>query len=191
MKKYDCLVVSTCFGPDKEARLGWDMGYGSVKMNGSIPEGYLAINDRQTVKTIILTSLNLKDTRVLRRSGNNSALFGALCEFLSDGRIPVSIKDAYGTGDDAILPEVMAYATARNTKMQLCEGKLQMNFAIKSEGENGVYVLVDGERGLSMHDQLLVRERIEQKGKMVVTLSPAAFAGNVADETLKSLHQEI
>ncbi len=191
MKKYDSLVVSTCFGPDKDARLGWDMGYGSVKLSGSIPEGYLAINDRQTTKTIVLSSLNVKDTKMLRRSGKTAELFGALCEFLSDGRIPVSIKDTYVSGDDAILPEVMAYASARDTKMIVCEGKLQMNFAIKAEGENGVYVLVDNERSLSMHDQLLVRERIENNGKMVVTLSPADFAGNVADETLKSLHQEI
>ncbi len=191
MKKYDSLVVSTCFGMDKDSRLGWDMGYGSVKICGNIPEGYLAINDRQTNKTIVLTSLNVKDSRLLRRTGNNLSLFTSLCDLLSDGRIPVALKDSYGMNDDAILPEVMAYASARETKMLLCEGKLQMNFAIRAEGENGVYVLVDGERGLCMHDELIVREKIESKGKMVVTLSPAKFAGSVADETLKSLYQEI
>ena len=65
MKQYDSLIVSACFGADKESRIGWDFGYAGICMGEAVPEAYVSIADRKTEKTYILTSLNVKDSRII------------------------------------------------------------------------------------------------------------------------------
>ena len=189
LKKYDSLVVSACFGCDKDGRFGWDFGYAGKTSNEPVPEAYYAISDRKTEKTFILTSLNAKDSKFMRKTGNNAALFNDFCEMLADGRIPVNMTVAK-TDNEGILCEIMSCISKRNPSVSLCEGKNSLKYAMKASGENGSYILLDNERNICMHDELLIKKLLEEKGQLVITLTPMQLTGRNFGETVESLVNE-
>ncbi|MBO4951149.1 MAG: hypothetical protein J6E38_09090 [Clostridia bacterium] len=187
MKQYDSLVVSACFGADKEARIGWDFGYAGIGKDEPIPEAYLCIADRKTEKTYILTSLNVKDSRIIRRSGKNAAIFNSFCEMLSDGRIPVNMSNAKLDREDSILCSLMSSIVMRNPLVMPCEGKNSIANTIFSGRENGPYALVDADKNMSMHDELLIKSMLDGQSKVTTTLTPMSLTGQKCKETVKSL----
>ncbi len=187
MKQYDSLVVSACFGADKEARIGWDFGYAGICMGEAVPEAYMSIADRKTEKTYILTSLNVKDSRIIRRSGNNAAIFNNFCEMLGDGRIPVCMSSAREDRDDSILGTLMSSIALRNPLVIPCEGKIAVANTMFSGRENGPYALIDTDKNVSMHDELVIKSMLEKKNKVTTTLTPMSFTGYRCKETVKSL----
>lgn len=189
LKKYDSLVVSACFGIDKDGRFGWDFGYAGKTANEPVSDAYYAISDRKTEKTFILTSLNAKDSKFMRKTGNNAAVFNDFCEMLSDGRIPVNMTSAKND-DEGILCEIMACISQRKPNVSLCEGKNSIKYAMKASGENGSYILLDNERNICMHDELLIKKLLEEKGQLVITLTPMQLTGRNFGETVESLVNE-
>lgn len=187
MKEYDSLIVSACIGADKEARLGWDFGYATVSGSEKVPEGYMCICDRATEKTFFLTSLNVKDARFLRRTGNNALVFGDFCEMLSEGRIPVNMKNAFSNREDSILSGIMSCIAEREPSVGLCEGNDPLKYALKGKGENGTYILLDNEKNLVLHDELLIKDILEKNGKLVTTLTAMALTGKNCSDTINSL----
>ena len=187
MKEYDSLIVSACIGADKEARLGWDFGYAAISGSEKVPEGYMCICDKATEKTFFLTSLNVKDARFLRRTGNNALVFGDFCEMLSEGRIPVNMKNALSDKDDSILAAIMSCIVEREPAVGLCEGNDPLKYALKGKGENGTYILLDNEKNLSLHDELLIKDILEKDKKLVTTLTAMALTGKTCTDTVNSL----
>ena len=186
MKEYDSLVVCSCFGADKDARIGWDFGYAGLCSSENVPEAYISIADRKTEKTYILTSLNIKDSRVIRRSGKNAAIFNSFCEMLSDGRIPVNMSSAKSDTKQSITDSIMSSIVNRSPLVMPCEGKTSVVNTLFAGRENGPFVLVDADKGVSMHDELLVKKWLEDTGKTTTTLTPMSLTGNRCSETLKS-----
>lgn len=187
MKKYNCLVVCTCFGADKDGRIGWDFGYGSVSGQRTIPEAYISIADRLTKKTYILSSLNVKDARFMRRTGNNTSVFNGFCEILSDGRIPLCIDRTEQVKEDSILCDIISCIEPGKSRGMLCEGKQPMKFALRGIQDNDLYILCDNDMGVCLHDELLIKEYLESEGKTVTTLTPMSLVGEKLSETIKSL----
>ncbi len=190
MKQYDSLVVSACFGTDKDSRLGWDFGYAGRGASESIPEAYVSIADRKTEKTYFLTSMNVKDSRFIRRTGNNAVVFNSVCEMLAEGRIPVNMKNASADSGEGIKNGVVAGISSRNPRVLPCEGKMPVNFALRSCTENGLFVIFDDENGFSMHDELVIKKKLTDAGRQIITLTPMDFSGDICQETIKSLVDE-
>ncbi len=190
MKKYDSLVVSACFGADREARIGWDFGYAGLNGAEQVPEAYISIADRKTHKTYFLTSLNVKDSRVIRRSGKNAAIFNSLCEMLGDGRIPVNMSCAKDDADDSIVSSLMSAIVSCGPKVRPCEGKIPVANTVYSGRENGPFALVDGDKKLSMHDELLIKNLLEKNGKVTTTITPVSLTGQRCKETVRSLVED-
>lgn len=190
MKKYDSLVVSACFGADRDARIGWDFGYAGIGGMENVPEAYISIADRKTQKTYFLTSLNVKDSRIIRRSGKNAAIFNSFCEMLGDGRIPVNMNCAKDDAEDSIVSSLMSSIVLSGPKVKPCEGKMPVVNTVYSGKENGPFVLVDADKKLSMHDELLVKNMLERNGKVTTTLTPMSFTGHKCKETIKSLVED-
>lgn len=186
MKEYDCLVVCSCFGADKDARIGWDFGYAGLCDIEAIPEVYVSIADRKTEKTYILTSLNVKDSKVLRRSGKNAKVFNSFCGMLGDGRIPVNMSCAKADRPDCISDSIMSSIVNRNPLVMPCEGKTSIASTIFAGRHNGPYVLLDADKGTNIHDVLLAKKWLSDKGKTTTTLTPMSFTGNRCSETLRS-----
>lgn len=189
MKEYDSLVVSACFGTDRDARLGWDFGYAGKNSCESVPEAFVSIADKKTEKTYFLTSLNVKDSRLIRRTGNNVAIFNGVCEMLAEGRIPVNMRNASVENSDGIKNGVLSGLSRRKPIVVPCEGKMPINFALKGTMENGPIVVLDGENGC-MHDELLIKKKLKDAEKPVITLTPMDFSGDMCQETMKSLVSE-
>ncbi len=187
MKNYNCLVVSACFGQDRDGRIGWDFGYAGKAFNEAIPEAYISISDKATEKTYFLTSLNVKDTRLIRRTGKNAEIFNSFCELLGDGRIPVCMKSSDVNTDDSLIPGIMSYAVKSQPRVVPCKGKIPVRGAMSN---NELFVLVDGDSGVSMHDELLVKKSVETEGVLVTTLSPFSLAGKEMKETLDKFSKE-
>ncbi len=187
MKKYDYLVVSACFGVDRESRIGWDFGYAGLSAGENVPEAYISISDKLTEKTLFLTSLNIKDSRFIRRTGKNAAIFNSFCEMLADGKIPAPMICGDKDDDDSFLEEVMSCTVGLMPRMALCEGKTHVKHALKSLSEKSVMLLFDNDRGMNMHDELVLKKKLCDEGKTVVTISPSKFVGEDLEETLKSL----
>lgn len=187
MKKYDSLVVCACFGADKEARIGWDFGYAGICKDEAVPEAYISIADRKTDKTYILTSLNVKDSRIIKRSGKNATVFNSFCEMLSDGRIPVSMTSAKLDRDDSILESLMSAVVSRRPLVLPCEGKTPVANTIFAGREIGAYALVDADNNVSMHDELLIKSMLEKTGRITTTITPMSLTGHRCKETIKSL----
>lgn len=187
MKKYDSLVVCTCFGADKDGRIGWDFGYGAVTGGEAIPEAYISIADRLTEKTYILSSLNVRDARFMRRTGNNASVFNSFCEILSDGRIPFYIERTDASKKESILCDIMSCIEAGKSRAAICEGKQPLQFALRGIQDNDLYILCDNDMDACMHDELLVKDCLEKDGKSVTTLTPMLLVGETLSETIKSL----
>ena len=187
MKEYDSLVVSACFGTDKDARLGWDFGYAGKNSSESVPEAFVSIADKKTEKTYFLTSLNVKDARLLRRTGNNVAIFNGVCEMLAEGRIPVNMRNAFDENSDGIKNGVLSGISGRKPRVVPCEGKMPIYFALKGIADNGPIVLLDNENGCCMHDELLIKNSLRSAEMPMITLTPKDFSGNMCQETMKSL----
>ena len=191
MRTYDSLVVSACFGQDKEGRIGWDFGYAGKTHNEEIPEAYISISDKVTEKTYFLTSLNVKDSRLIRRTGNNAAMFNSFCELLSDGRIPVCMKNGDSIDDESLVNSIMSCAARENPRVLPCKGKLPVKNAMSNALQGGnLFVVVDGEKGISMHDELLFKASAEKEGMCVTTLSPLAVAGKTVDVTVSEFTKQ-
>jgi len=190
MKEYDSLVVCACFGADKDARIGWDFGYAGISLNEAVPEAYISIADRKTDKTYFLTSLNVKDSRVIRRTGKNAAIFNSFCEMLNDFRIPVNMSNAKVDNNEGILKGLMASINSRNPKVKPCEGKYPVAHAFFANEINGPFVLIDNDLGSCMHDELLIKKRLEEMDKLTVTLTPMSLTGSKCKETVKSLVED-
>lgn len=186
MMQYDSLVVCACFGADKDGRVGWDFGYGGVRSDERIPEAYISIADRKTEKTYILTSLNVKDARFMRRTGNNASVFNSFCEMLSDGRISVQMSEN-GNESDSILSDVMSLIEPQRPRVMLCEGKLPLKFALRSLSDTELYILCDNDMGISLHDELIIKKTLEDSGKTVTTLTPMSLIGEAFSETILGL----
>ncbi len=187
MKNYNCLVVSACFGQDREGRIGWDFGYAGKSYNEEIPEAYISISDKAMEKMYFLTSLNVKDTRLIRRTGKNAEIFNSFCELLCDGRVPVCMRNSDGNENDSLIPGIMSYAVKTSPRVVPCKGKIPLTCAMSN---NELFVLVDKDGGVSMHDELLVKKSIEKEGVLVTTLSPFTLAGSEMKETLDKFSKE-
>ena len=187
MKKYDSLVVCACFGADKDGRLGWDFGYGGRCSEEFIPEAYISISDRKTDKTYFLTSLNVKDARFMRRTGNNAQVFNSLCEILSDGRVPLCPSRVDREKEDSLLSDIMSCIGKRKPRASICEGKQSLRFALKGVSDPNLYILCDNDMSVSLHNELLIKDKLEQRGKTVTTLSPMSLVGDKLHETIDSL----
>lgn len=187
MKRYDSLVVCACFGADKEARIGWDFGYAGICADETVPEAYISIADRKTDKTYILTSLNVKDSRIIKRSGKNAAIFNSFCEMLSDGRIPVGMSNAKSDRDDSISASLMSAIVSRRPLVLPCEGKIPVANSIFAGRENGAFALVDADNNVSMHDELLIKDMLKKAGRITTTITPMSLTGNRCKDTIKSL----
>lgn len=187
MKKYDMLVVCACFASDKESRIGWDFGSCAIAKDEIIPEAYIALADRKTEKTYILTSLNAKDSRLIRRTGKSAFVFNSFCEILSDGRLSCRMRQKTDEDENSILKKVLCCIEYKNPKVILCEGKDPIPFALKSSSDGGAYVLFDNESDVSMHDELLVKNSLEKNGFAVTTVSGFSLVGDALDETLCGL----
>lgn len=185
MKKYNCLVVSACFGQDREGRIGWDFGYAGRAYNEEIPEAYISISDKLTEKTYFLTSLNVKDSRLISRTGNNAAVFNGFCEMMYDGKVPVYMKSAGELDEDSIISGIMSCIVGKNQRVFHCRGKLPILNAMSSVFDKGdLFVLADGEAGISIHDELLLKQSLCKTGMSVTTLSPFSLAGKEADKAI-------
>ena len=190
MKKYDSLVVCACFGADKDGRLGWDFGYAGRSSKESVPEAYVSIADRKTEKTYLLTSLNVKDSRFMRRTGNNASVFNSLCELLSDGRIPMRPERTDAEREDSIISNIMSCLEGRKMRAVLCEGKTPLRFALRGVSDSSLYILCDNDANVKLHDELLVMKKLEDEGKMVTTLTPMSLAGNTYSDTIGGFVRE-
>ena len=190
MKKYDGLVVSACFGADKEARIGWDFGYAGVECGEKIPEAYISISDRITEKTVLLTSLNVKDSRAIRLSGTNARVFNNFCEVLSEGRIQANMKNINTSTENSILYDIMAYIVDDTPKVCRCEGKTPLKFALRSLSDTNLYLLCDNDMDVCMHDELMIKKALEEKGKTVSTISPMILVGSECEQTFSGLVKE-
>ena len=187
MKEYDSLIVSACIGADRDSRLGWDFGYAAISGGEKMPEGYLSICDRLTEKTFFLTSLNVKDARFLRRTGNNALVFGGFCEMLSESRISVNMKNALPDRNEGILSGIMSCVIDKEPVVGVCEGSDPIKYALRGNNENGTYVLLDNENDLSMHDELLIKKCLEDCGKLVTTMTVMQLCGKTCSETISGL----
>ena len=191
MKNYNSLVVSACFGQDKDGRIGWDFGYAGKAYNEEIPEAYISIADKLTEKTYFLTSLNMKDSRLLRRTGNNAAIFNSFCEMLYDGHIPVSMRNSDSLEDESLITGAFVCIIRKTPRVLPCVGKLPVINAMSSVLSGGeLFVLVDGENNVTMHDELLIKKSVSATGMSVTTLSPLALAGESVHKTVEELAKE-
>ncbi|MBP3579639.1 MAG: hypothetical protein J6K12_00155, partial [Clostridia bacterium] len=191
LKNYNCLVVSACFGLDKDGRIGWDFGYAGKVYNENIPEAYISICDKVTEKTYFLTSLNVKDSRLIRRTGNNAQIFDSFCTMLSDGRIPVPMKKSDSLEEQSIVTGIMSCVLKKNPRVLPCVGKLPVKCAMGGMFTGAdLFVLVDGEKKVGMHDELLLKKAMEKTGMLVTTLSPLSLAGEAVRDTLAKFTKE-
>ncbi len=190
MKKYDGLVVCATFGADKDGRIGWDFGYAGVVREGKVPEAYISIADKKCERICILTSLNAKDTKFIRKTGKNSELFNSLCEILTDGRIPVCMNKNEAEEETSLVPKVLACVQPDFSRFVPCVGKTPVAASLYTCSESSeLFVLCDNDSGMEMHDMLLIKEKLKNNGKAVVTLMPTQFAGYECKETLESLEK--
>ncbi len=191
MKNYNCLVVSACFGQDKDGRIGWDFGYAGKAYNEEIPEAYISISDKVTEKTYFLTSLNLKDSRLIRRTGKNAEIFNSFCEMMSDGRIPVYAGKEDESEGESLINGIMSCIVKKNPRVVPCIGKLPVKNGLSSVLLGGdLFVIADNDGRVSMHDGLLLKKSLQEAGVLVTTLSPFSLAGNEAPETIAGFVKE-
>ena len=116
-----------------------------------------------------------------------AAVFNNFCELLSDGRIPVCMLSAMEDRDDSILGTLMSSIVSRNPLVLPCEGRIPVANTLFSGRENGPYALIDMDKNVSMHDELLIKSMLEKNQKITTTLTPMSLTGRRCKETVKSL----
>ena len=109
---------------------------------------------------------------------------------LNDFRIPVNMSNAKVDNNEGILKGLMASINSRNPKVKPCEGKYPVAHAFFANEINGPFVLIDNDLGSCMHDELLIKKRLEEMDKLTVTLTPMSLTGSKCKETVKSLVED-
>ena len=74
----------------------------------------------------------MKDSRLLRRTGNNAAIFNSFCEMLYDGHIPVSMRNSDSLEDESLITGAFVCIIRKTPRVLPCVGKLPVINAMSS-----------------------------------------------------------
>ncbi len=182
LKEYDCIVVSTCFGLDKDVKAGWDFGFADCVGKANLADAYVSISDKNFEKMYLITSLNEKTSRLLSRTGKNAYAFNSICELLTDGRIPFKMDKSYDIDTDSFVQGLMNAIGCGVSKMSVCQGKNAFGATLfKVDDIKRLAVFVDNDKNTNMHDELILKSIISSKGFETMTLSPVSFADEHID----------
>ena len=101
------------------------------------------------------------------------------------------MKNADINENDNIITGLISSVIKRNPRVLPCVGKIPVENAMSSIlSGTDLFVIVDGEKGISMHDELLLKKSVEDGGITVTTLSPLSLAGEKVHETLSGFALE-
>lgn len=185
LEKYDSIVVCACFGLDKEAKAGWDFGYADCVGKANLPDVYLNISDKDFEKMYIITSLNEKTSKLLRRTGKNAYVFNSMCELVTEGRIPLRMKKASDIDTQSFVQGFVNAIGCDRSKVSVCEGKNSFGATLFYINETKQFaVFVDNDKNINMHDQLMLKSIAQNNGFETMTLSPVCFADDDVDGLL-------
>jgi len=184
-KRFTHLVVSSCFCQDKNGRMGWD---GADLHNGNdcgISSAYTYLCENHATNICLISSMSASQSHSLRKTCTDIRVFNSLCEFLYDGRIPVSVLHNDVNNDNSVVQSLIGIVGADKSIMTGCNGMLSYGASMCSESKD-LFVFIDGDNGMSMHDELFLKHKV-LNGTNVMSLSPASFA----DENGKQLFEDL
>ena len=173
-KEFTHLVVSTCFCQDKNGRMGWDCADLHNRYANRISCAYTYLCENNAKNNCIISSLSASQSHSLRKTSADIRNFNSLCEFLYDGRIPVNVLCNDVNSDNSVATSLIGTVGADKSRMISCNGKLSCGASMCSESKD-LFVFIDGENGMSMHNELLLKHKSVSDAN-VMSISPASFA---------------
>ncbi len=174
-KPCDCLIVSACFCQDKNGKFGWDFGNAQSGISGNASAAYTYLCESGAENVCFITSLNVRESHFLRRSCKNVWYFNSLCEFLSDGRIPVNTCDNDDLRENSVVAGLISSVGPDKSRVALCAGKYAFGSSLRST-DNELLVFADSDKDISIHDELYIKHIIS-KHKKTMSVSLASFSG--------------
>ncbi len=173
-KPCDYLIVSACYCQDKNGKFGWDLVNARCNAFGEVSAAYTYLCERNAESICIITSLNVKESHLLRRTSKNVWHFNSLCEYLSDGRIPVNTCDNDELRENSVVSGLVSSVGPDKSRVSLCSGKYAFGASLRTH-DNELLVFIDADKDISIHDELYIKHIIS-KHKKTMSVSLASFS---------------